>query len=376
MTEAQMTTVKNIAHVTEVNLTLSDRLSSTDSNLVSAIEAGSMGRRFNQNSNNGSTSSDSQNANRPQGTFTPPVTVIGTTSPTNLSTTQGGGTFKLTSGEVFSGTGSEYIALVGKILAEKNNLTVGSTFTAHSTTVKVVGIFDSGNNFSNNQVIMPLAAVQKLTSLDGQITNASVTVDSISNIDSATKAIQTSLGDKADVTNESERAKSSIEPLENIRNIAMISLVGSLIAGSVIILLTMMMIVRERRREIGVLKAIGANNRIVIGQFMVESLTLTLLGTIVGLVIGVFGSNPVTNMLVQNSASTTTTQGPGGGPGLGRMMEFGQGAAVGIRNIQTNVGWDIILYGLTAALLIAVVGSAVPAWFTAKIRPAEVMRAE
>ena len=41
-----------------------------------------------------------------------------------------------------------------------------------------------------------------------------------------------------------------------------------------------------------------------------------------------------------------------------------------------HVGFSILLYGLLAAVLIAVVGTAFPSWLIAKIRPAEVMRTE
>jgi ABC-type antimicrobial peptide transport system permease subunit len=40
------------------------------------------------------------------------------------------------------------------------------------------------------------------------------------------------------------------------------------------------------------------------------------------------------------------------------------------------VGWSIVAYGFGTAMVIAVIGSALPAFFIAKIRPAEVMRAE
>ena len=53
------------------------------------------------------------------------------------------------------------------------------------------------------------------------------------------------------------------------------------------------MIVRERRREIGVLKAIGASNINITIQFVIESLVLTLCGAIVGTIVGVFANNPV-----------------------------------------------------------------------------------
>jgi putative ABC transport system permease protein len=303
------------------------------------------------------------------------VTLVGTTTPDNLSSTQGGGTFTLKSGAIFDGTSTENVALLGTNLAEKNSLEVGTTFTAYSKSIKVVGTFDSGNNFSNNMVIMPLASVQTLTSQAGSITNAVVMVDSVSNIDSTTTAVKTALGDKADVTNSAETAKTVLAPLENIKSISMVSLIGSLVAGSVIILLTMMMIVRERRREIGVLKAIGATNSKVMLQFMIEAITLTVFGMVLGLAVGIFGSDPVTKLLVQNSENATQQVGQAG-RGVGRMMAFAGQGMNNIRNIQTNVGWNIILYGFGVALVIAVVGSTIPAWFISKVRPAEVMRAE
>lgn len=378
LTLDQLTSLENLEHVNFVVKMFNDRLTTADSNLVSAIDAGSLGKRFSEHSGQDIAPRGEMNikTNGPDSqiirTFTPPVTLLGTTAPSNLSSTQGGGTFTLKSGEIFDGAGSEKIALIGSTLAEKNKLSVGSTFTAYDNQVKVVGIFDSGNTFSNNLVIMPLATVQTLTNQSGNISNAVVNVDSVSNVDAVTTTVKDILGDKADVTNSAETTKNILAPLENIKSISTVSLLGSLIAGSVIILLTMMMIVRERRREIGVLKAIGANNLKVVGQFVVESLTLTVMGSIIGLVIGIYGSNPVTKLLVQSSSQTG---GEARGVG-GKMMMFATQGGDSIRSLQTNVGWDILLYGLGVALVIAIVGSALPALFISKVRPAEVMRAE
>ena len=47
-----------------------------------------------------------------------------------------------------------------------------------------------------------------------------------------------------------------------------------------------------------------------------------------------------------------------------------------LSNVKTAVGFDILLYGLLAAVLVAMLGSALPSWLIAKVRPAEVMRTE
>jgi putative ABC transport system permease protein len=231
---------------------------------------------------------------------------------------------------------------------------------------------------------MPLATVQKLAGEPGDVTSATLTVDSITNVNSVTSAAEKVLGSAADVTNASTEAQTAIAPLQNIQTISLYSLIGAVVAGSVIILLTMIMIVRERRREIGVLKAIGASNLKVMGQFMTEAITLTVLGAVIGILLGVAAGNPITKLLVNNSTSTTTTVQAGGGRFGGGGDGFGGGGVVrrgsGIRgsfsSIHAVVGWSIILDGLAAAIIIAVVGSAIASFFIAKVRPAEVMRAE
>lgn len=372
----QIAQIKTLPHISSVTQTLNDRLDSKSTNLQSAVDAGSIGRRFQGqgDSSQGNTRSGSGNAN-----FTPPVMTVGST---DLSALQsfGGGSINLTSGEKFDANVDAPVALLGKSLAEKNNLKVGSTFQAYSENITVKGIFDTGNSFSNNLVVMPLSTLGRLSGQAGAISSAIVQVDSIENMTSTVDTIKTKLGTTADVVSQQDTSTQALEPLENIKSISMISLIGAVAAGAVIILLVMMMIVRERRREIGVLKAIGATNIKVMAQFVFESITLTVMGTAVGILVGVFGSSPITKVLVQTSTSTAQQSGQGGareaGGIAGRMMQFaGQGGA-SLRNIQTSVDWHIVLYGIGVAILIAILGSAIPAFFISKIRPAEVMRTE
>jgi putative ABC transport system permease protein len=193
LTATQLATVKKLTHVTGVNESLQDRLASDSTNLQSAVDLGSLGKRFAENGPRMFAQRIDSQGNS-DATFTPPVTVVGTTTPTDMSSTQGGGSFTLKDGNTFSSTSTDAVALIGSSLATKNNLKVGSTFTAYGTTVTVVGIFEAGNTFSNNQVIMPLATVQKLSNQVDAITNAIVKVDSVANITSVTTAIKNTLG--------------------------------------------------------------------------------------------------------------------------------------------------------------------------------------
>jgi len=394
----QLNTIASLSNVTNVTQSLSDRLTSENTNLASAIDAGSLGNRGAGNSGVGFVAPTNPNRTRTDEngqpitrTFTPPVIVTGVNNTSNASV-YGGDSVNFVSGQAFDASKDDTVAVVGKALADKNSLTTGSTFTAYGNTVKVVGVFDTGNTFANDGLVMPLATLQRLSSQAGAVTDATVTVSSIDVITGVVSKIKDTLGSSADVTSSQDSAKQAIDPLESVKSISTFSLIGAVVAGAVIILLTMIMIVRERRREIGVFKAIGASNLKIMFQFMSEAVTLTVLGLLAGLIIGAVAANPVTKLLVNNSTSNqtannnvTVNDGAGGARGRAggrggfafrRLGNFGNNTLANARDVHASVGTNVLVYGVGTAFIIAIVGSAIPALLISKIRPAEVMRAE
>ncbi|MDB5178189.1 MAG: transporter permease, putative transport system permease protein [Patescibacteria group bacterium] len=375
LTQTDLDAVKSLPHVSGVVASLNDRLTPiTDTSLASAIDPGTLGNRFRSRGGDAAPAPAGNSSGGATRTFTIPIMVSGVGQVTAAAVNAT--SLKFTSGSAVDASGKANVADIGTELATKNNLKVGSTFTYGTTTVTVSGIFDAGNKFANAGVIMPIATVQTLSAQPGQISTATITADDITNVPAAVTAIKAKLGTKADVVSQQDTATNAIAPLENIKTVSLYSLIGALTAGAVITFLTMLMIVRERRREIGVLKAIGASNVKIVVQFVAEAVTLTSMGAVVGVIGGLLLSNPVLKLLVTTSTSTSTTgAGPGGG-GRGFARIIGGFGGQSLQNLQAVIGYDILLYGLLAALIIAVVGSALPAWLIAKVRPAEVMRGE
>lgn len=404
LTTTELDKLKSISHVTGVTSTLTDRQSTTGSSspmfgrmgessdtseqtttsLTSPVTLDANGPRF-QAGGSSSSSTESTTAVA----FSLPVSFLGTTDPDNIS----GTALTIKSGETISGTGDTNDVLVSEAMATKNNLKVGSTFTAYNATLTVKGIFktSSENRGAENTVILSLTALQRLSGQTGVVTSATVTVDSLDNLSAATTAVKSSIGSSADVTSAEEQANNTVEPLNSVKKVSTFSLIGAVLAGAVIILLVMVMVVRERKKEIGVAKAIGGSNPRIIGEFMVEALTLAIMGAVIGLIIGIVGGQPVTKQLVSSStssSSTTTIQGPGGrtvtmqgaapagGPG-GFGERFRSNSAVrGLSDVKAQIGPSILLQGFGAAVLIAVLGSALAAGMIARVRPSTIMRAD
>lgn len=195
------------------------------------------------------------------------------------------------------------VAVVGVDYARQYGITVGETFTLPPDRVlgqdqatqdapdeplrlRAVGTFEAGFAFGNNQVFLPLDVAQDAFAQQGKATHVFVTVASAEAVEQVERDLRQVFGDRADVISGQQTATTFADTLGAIRTNAV---TGAGIAAAVaagIVAFTMALVTRERTREIGVLKALGASRREVSGQILAESLALALLGGAAG--VGVF----------------------------------------------------------------------------------------
>ncbi len=124
---------------------------------------------------------------------------------------------------------------------------------------------------------------------------------------------------------------------------ALTPLVGiSLVIGGIVLMNIMLIAVTERTREIGVRKALGATRKAVLWQFLVEAMTLSVVGGILGVSLG-FGLAGLVALLSP--------------------LPFAFAA------------WAIVL-GLVVTLLIGLFFGTYPAWKAARLDPVEALRHE
>jgi putative ABC transport system permease protein len=209
------------------------------------------------------------------------------------------GTF-LTEAAVASGL---RVAVLGATTASDLGLdatAVGSTVSVGGLPFRVIGILQpkGGSGFQNpdDEVLLPLAAVHKYFVAGDTVRTIGVSVASGDQMTDVTNAITALLRSRHELAATASADFSVFNQTQLLDAASSISatltlLLGgiasiSLIVGGIGIMNIMLVSVRERTREIGIRKAVGARGRDILAQFLIEALTLSLLGGLIGIVLG------------------------------------------------------------------------------------------
>ncbi|KXT76070.1 ABC transporter permease [Streptococcus sp. DD12] len=289
-------------------------------------------------SSSSTTSSSSTNQqNGPSAMQSGDFTITGVNTTDNVSDFSNG-TNTLKSGVGITASTADNEAVISSDLAKANNLSVGDSFTVTTTvnntstsyTLKVVGIYTSTatvtasqlqNKASNpqNNIYTNLTTANTMKGSSDTVDSAVYTLSNPSKKDSfvsnAKKDIDT---EKYELTGNDQVYQQMLQPLNSIASIAknIVWLVS--IAGAIILTLIVILSIRERRYEIGVLMSLGEGRLKIISQFFVELFVVMLvsigLATAAGNVVG----NVLGQQLISQQTSTTQTStgaGQGGGPG-------------------------------------------------------------
>jgi putative ABC transport system permease protein len=240
------------------------------------------------------------------------------------------------------------------------DISVGGRIKINGEKFFVSGIFGKqgfGGVSADSIVLMSSRDFQKLTG-QSNISLIYLRVENVNDAESIATTIQNAINEnhgRKDFATATTMT-SILETVQSITGLLQVVLVGiasiALVVASIGIMNTMLTSVMERTREIGIMKAIGATNRDIMSIFIFEGVLLSSVGGIIGIILGVFGSQGLT--LILNNFMTM-------GPSM---------------NLTPIITISSVVLAVTVSLIVGVLSSLYPAWKAARMSPIEAVRYE
>ncbi len=252
------------------------------------------------------------------------------------------------------------VAVLGPTTVANLNMTpeqiVGTTVEVNGIPFQVIGVTEpkGGSGFANpdDVVFAPITTVQAAFTGGTTLRTIGVSVNDPSAIPYASSAIALTLrsrhglaasaSDDFSLVSQDQLLTVASDQSATLRNFLIGIAAIALVVGGIGIANTMLVSVRERVREIGTRKAIGARRRDIGRQFLVEAVIVSLGGALIGVVVGVLVTGPV-------------------------------GAAV---NVPARASLPGIALAFFSSLLVGIVAGFLPARQAAALDPVEALRYE
>jgi len=198
------------------------------------------------------------------------------------------------------------VAVIGSKMALEffgNDNPIGKTIKIKEQNFNVIGVFKDrgsstfGMSSQDDSVFVPLKTGQKILLGINYLSYARLKVKNPDLIPSAIANVKATLRERHHIKDPSKDdfsvrdQASALETITNITDILRYFLLAigtvSLIVGGVGIMNVMLIAVNQRVREVGLRKAVGARNPEIIAQFLIESATISSLGGIAGIILGI-----------------------------------------------------------------------------------------
>lgn len=238
------------------------------------------------------------------------------------------------------------VAVVGRLYAkERLGIDLRSsaalrekTVTLNGHTLDVAGIYATGNDFGDNHVFVPIETFRRIYQPGDKLSKIRVTVDSVANVEAVANDLKRLPG--VDAVTASQQVSTAKTALASMAAATLYGAILLFAIGGVLVSLVMMLATKERVREIGTLKAIGASNREIVTQFLAEVFAvigLAALGAVV--VASLFGI-----------------------------------ALRAVFELELRLDGYVLLVIAIGGLAFAAIGSCYPVWKGIRLSPVEAMR--
>ncbi|MFZ2620962.1 MAG: ABC transporter permease [Minisyncoccia bacterium] len=250
---------------------------------------------------------------------------------------------------------------IGQVIKVKSAALSNSSSKSLGVPLRVMGVIDPrGSAFfqdQDDQIFIPLSIGQGQLLGIHYLQMIGIKVDSADNVQQTIDDITTILRQRHHIVSDSDidftvrnqaTAAGILTTITNALSLFLTSMAAvALVVGGIGILNIMLVTVAERTREIGLRKAVGATNGNIMKQFLLEAGTLTSIGGVIGIVVGVFLSYLMALLM--------------------RYLGYDWDFVISITSVVLAIG---------VSILTGVIFGLYPSWKASKLNPIDALRYE
>ncbi len=227
----------------------------------------------------------------------------------------------------------------------------------------IVAVFELGmSEYDKSMIFMPLNEAQKYFSKGAEADVLEVVVDDPEKVDQYAEAIKAAGGPTLNVTDWRQKNETFFSVLEVERNVMFIILSLIILVAALNIISGMMMLVKDKGRDIAVLRTMGASKGSIMRVFLITGASIGVVGTLAGLVLGIVFCWNIEEIRQVVSALTGRTVFPADVYYLTKLPA------------EINPAETASIVGM--ALALSVLATLYPSWRASRLDPVEALRYE
>mgnify|MGYP001412600159 FL=1 len=267
-----------------------------------------------------------------------------------------------------------------ELIVPQGRLTAITGITPGIGKYKVLGLFKTGYyDFDTKLILMSLTDCQQLFSLGDVAYAVGVKIDDIYKLNKMASVIQSAIGFEFVTMTAEQRNHNLFYALKLEKLIMTVILFLVIISAGFTIMGTIVMVVMEKRRAIGIMKSMGAKPESIMIIFVLEGFLIGVIGTFLGVVLGLAASLNLEAIIIWIEDAINAVM-------AYSYQLFDLGVFYRINIVPTNVYYidsipteispEFVVFIAAAAIFLSTFAAIFPAWQASRQKPVETIRYE